>query len=516
MRPGEPLEEPAPPEIPLESRTEAFPATAYRRGFLPRVNGTGRPGGERRVHMLFSTSCSMYQQWQSNLLFWSHRESGCKGEVTRLVSGCEAEENNFKDMRVSLPGVTAKLSNRTLLRQSTNPNAKVRETPELPESRNIIYSNKPYAVLDWFEHHKDEVLADDVVVIVDPDMLMIRPIPWDFSPPSKFGAAGWPGFPTVHIERGRPVSQEYGLGSAWVKGWHEDFVPYYGLDYQYQNIYNGSDFAEAVCGKGSHCAEVDRAYVEQHLAGGAPMILAAEDVEATVNAWQDFTTNFNKISKGKIFQAEMYTYSMAIAHVDILQTTVDSLMVSLDDSPKEAWQFMGPIAASESLLKKTKAVVPKVSCHDPINSLGAENFPPVMHYCQWHKAHDAAGRLWAFHKGHVPAFIFDCDLPLLKMPPDDLINVQTTTLGRRGALMVCLIKSQINAAIVAHANAFCSAKHVAEKKNGPSRFRILSDYAKAACPSTDPRICGNGLFRLEPADPTIGDANVSSKHFVHN
>jgi hypothetical protein len=263
---------------------------------------------------------------------------------------------------------------------------------------------------------------------------------------------------------------------------------------------------------------VDQQYVDKHLSGGAPMILAAEDVEATVAAWQDFTANFNKISKGKIFQAEMYTYSMAIAHVDIEQTTVNSLMVSLsgtDEQGSEAWDYMGPIAASESVLEKHKAVVPNVSCHDPINTLGVGNFPPVVHYCQWHRAHDAAGRLWAFHKGHVPAFIFDCDLPLLKMPPDDLINVQTTMLGRRGALMVCLLKSQINAAVLAHARAFCSAKHVAKKKTGPTRFRILSDYAQNKCPHTDPRICGNGLFRLEAADPAIGDANVSSAHFLH-
>ena len=43
---------------------------------------------EPNHHMVFSTDCSEYQQWQSYLLFYYAMKNGQPGTVTRIASGC--------------------------------------------------------------------------------------------------------------------------------------------------------------------------------------------------------------------------------------------------------------------------------------------------------------------------------------------------------------------------------------------------------------------------------------------
>ena len=44
------------------------------------------------VHVVFSTDCSTFQDWQSLLVFHSARTAGQKGPVTRIASGCDEEK----------------------------------------------------------------------------------------------------------------------------------------------------------------------------------------------------------------------------------------------------------------------------------------------------------------------------------------------------------------------------------------------------------------------------------------
>lgn len=80
----------------------------------------------RQTHFVFSTSCTMYQQWQSELLFWSHMHSKAgspEGTVVRLVSGCGAKALEYGEMKHTVPGAQDVLHNHSLLHQSTNPQA---------------------------------------------------------------------------------------------------------------------------------------------------------------------------------------------------------------------------------------------------------------------------------------------------------------------------------------------------------------------------------------------------------
>lgn len=44
------------------------------------------------MHVVFSTDCSEYQDWQTLLLFHSATVVGQKGRITRIASGCSAEK----------------------------------------------------------------------------------------------------------------------------------------------------------------------------------------------------------------------------------------------------------------------------------------------------------------------------------------------------------------------------------------------------------------------------------------
>ncbi len=42
-----------------------------------------------QMHVVFSTDCSGYQNWQTLLLFHSAQVVGQKGRITRIASGCD-------------------------------------------------------------------------------------------------------------------------------------------------------------------------------------------------------------------------------------------------------------------------------------------------------------------------------------------------------------------------------------------------------------------------------------------
>ena len=226
--------------------------------------------------------------------------------------------------------------------------------------------------------------------------------------------------------------------------------------------------------------------------------------------------------------------SMAIAHHNMEQKLEKSLMLSTTDMDyAEAWSFMGAVAQKrpgdgdrndEARIRPPEPKEgeqgdkdhPQISCHDPLGTVDKSLLPPFLHYCQFYRAYDTDGNLWAFHKGHVPSYIFDCDVPLLKMPPDNLYNIQTTWLGRREALMICMMYSSINSAVIDYTKQFCPEGSLAHKKK---TVRIMEEYVadhvgpRENCGGNgNPRLCFE-FAMIEPADPRVGSANVSHAAF---
>lgn len=50
------------------------------------------PDEDGQMHVVFSTDCSGYQNWQTLLLFHSAQVVGQKGRITRIASGCDEKQ----------------------------------------------------------------------------------------------------------------------------------------------------------------------------------------------------------------------------------------------------------------------------------------------------------------------------------------------------------------------------------------------------------------------------------------
>ena len=101
-----------------------------------------RPTSEYRYHLVFSTSCSA-KDWQSYLFFHVAMAVGQEGEVTHIVSGCDAEEERvLRDYH------------RIHFAEAMNPNFRVHFTPEYSIKSKFEltkYWNKPFGVKHWME-----------------------------------------------------------------------------------------------------------------------------------------------------------------------------------------------------------------------------------------------------------------------------------------------------------------------------------------------------------------------------
>jgi hypothetical protein len=171
------------------------------------------------VHVVFSTDCSPFQSWQSYLVFHSAHAVSQPGRITRIVSGCEPEEEAalaswHSDHRIS-------------------PDHHIHFTPRFDQvddtGKTYSFFNKPFGVLHWLENAVGLTAAggisdeDVMVAIIDPDMVFLAPIANDFSSNavvSKFVAARHQAtgaaFP-ASCTHGNPFGQQYGLGNGWQK-----------------------------------------------------------------------------------------------------------------------------------------------------------------------------------------------------------------------------------------------------------------------------------------------------------
>jgi len=46
---------------------------------------------EDDIHIVFSTGCNLFQHWQAEVVLYSHLKVGQRGKITRVVSGCDTE-----------------------------------------------------------------------------------------------------------------------------------------------------------------------------------------------------------------------------------------------------------------------------------------------------------------------------------------------------------------------------------------------------------------------------------------
>ena len=165
------------------------------------------------IHVIFSTDCTPYQDWQTLTLFHSATVVGQKGHITRIASGCDEEKQK------KLTELYAKLY----------PKYYVHFTPDFKKDektgRKYDFYNKPWGTVHWLEHADPPVEDDVVVALLDPDMIFLRPITGLLAGvPDHIYAKKVDKREIVdRVKEGHPAAQLYGLGAPWTNDHHKKF-----------------------------------------------------------------------------------------------------------------------------------------------------------------------------------------------------------------------------------------------------------------------------------------------------
>jgi hypothetical protein len=342
-----------------------------------------------RYHVVFSTDCSPYQHWQSYLVFYTAMKVRQPGHVTRIASGCDPEEAQamqkwfnddvqFLSSRFHLQ-LTPKFS--TLLDENGNPIGDYK------------FFNKPYGLKYWLENsellqfdpttkHFPDSVHNDVVILIDPDMALLRPITSDFSDPREtvIGKGRQKHKLADKVAAGQPFAQTYGFGAQWAR----------------------LDLAK-IAGADSPAITVSAEDGRLYYPAGPPYLATVIDMYNIALKWSEFVPKVYEQYPHLL--AEMFAFSIAAAHLELPHQLVDSLMVSDVAAPGEGWELVDKIPAEN---------VCGFCLHEQDHNKYA--LPSVLHMCQRY----TLGEDWFFAKRRIPSDIYDCDTPLFEEPPDNL------------------------------------------------------------------------------------------------
>lgn len=261
--------------------------------------------GDDLLHIIFSTDCSFFQDWQSLLLFHSALKVKQRGRVTRIASGCTLEEQK---LLVSLyEKVFPEYFDKKFFIHFT-PNFKYDEAT----GQSYDFYNKPYGVFHWLRFAFPPVIDNEIIILLDPDMILLRPftleieekyrknvykrevkVPMfkeglgvmDYSPyiknstqsnnlrgerdsiyqnnlADKFGVP-------YRYQRGIPVSQVYGLGAPWADP-------------------NAKHFDKVkLCDGNKNCLLPSESYGDKFFSVGPPYILEKQDFIRLCKKWTE-------------------------------------------------------------------------------------------------------------------------------------------------------------------------------------------------------------------------------------
>jgi len=391
------------------------------------------------VHVVFSTDCSAYQNWQSQVLFYSAEMVGHMGPITRIASGCSDGE---------MPSL------RQVVRRWYW--ARVHFTPKFSKDektgREYAFYNKPRGILHWLAHGSPEA---EVVALIDPDQFFLVPLDIRLASapnllvtnPVKRSAL------PDKVKQGFPAAQFYGLGDKWIT---------FKRDY--------------ICGADSPCLKATKSEAWKYYSVGPPYILHIADWKRLARSWVNFVPKVYEEYPHLL--AEMYAYCLAAAHEDLPHTRVDHFMVSNVGSYGEGWPHIDglPFLACDKHAfswQRSGSNGPGPSYFASMPT--AVRLPTFLHACQSYKA-----QTYRFSKRAVPKSLFDsCESSFLRpIGPEHVIEPgverhvynlthaqlkrrktkeeHTVLRLRRDAFMTCTATRIVNEALRRHKARFCS------------------------------------------------------------
>jgi hypothetical protein len=272
-----------------------------------------------KYHTVFSTGCSTFQDWQSYVFFYHALRSGQEGHITRIASGCDGEtkedlERQFKDEIVSMD------PERFHLHQTPD----FGKVPGLEKS--FKYFNKPCGMRHWFENvlgypenHAEH--DDSIVILLDPDQILLRPFTDDFTNSSETWRLQKDGRHKLKVEHGSPFSQQYGYGLQWLTKVNHTYV---------------------FEGKPTPVATMEQQEAKDYYnAMGPPYVATAKDMYAIVKTWSSIVPRVR--DQYPHLLAEMFAFNIAAAHLGLRHTLAFSFMVSDVGTGGEGWPLVDEV-----------------------------------------------------------------------------------------------------------------------------------------------------------------------------
>jgi peptidyl serine alpha-galactosyltransferase len=350
--------------------------------------------------------------------------SGQVGNVTRIAS-CETRQDSKRLLAWHKEKIVSTMSDRFSLHITIDYSQRI-----IPGLR-FYYFNKPFGLLDFMEHvlgYKDTASStanpndDTIILLLDPDQLLIRPFINDFSPNSSEYWRPTRGNVTLRdkVSHGFPFAQQYGYGLQWKNKVNVTYVA------------NGPTRITSM--------SVDEAW--SHYAVGPPYIATARDMYAIARTWTQFVPRVLDLYPHLL--AEMFAYSLAAAHLNMPHRVAQSFMVSDVKTTAEAWKLVHAMGR-DNLCRETTTQSPEHHHH---------HHPHVLHYCHNYNLGE-----WFIGKYRLRNDFISCDAPLLEEPPPDLpqydyqlapdgshVTLRNRQAVERQAYMICTLIPKLNQA----------------------------------------------------------------------
>jgi hypothetical protein len=381
-------------------------------------NGNNNSDNFPEHYMTFSTACSSSQNWQSFMFFYYAHKVSQPGYVIRIASGCsQAQQDELIEFhQTTISKLSSKFS--------------VHFTPDFARisGDDYKYYNKPFGLQHWltygaiYEENKDK-FEEAIIMVLDPDMILLRPLTYDFTDSNVMIHASERGPPMVRkVMHGHPWASLYGFGDGPFR-----------VDMKHVFV-NHTD---------SPALLVPRAEQNDNYAGGPPYMATGRDMFAIVNTWCELVPRVHHVYEHLL--GEMYGWSLAAAHLRLPHTLAESFMISATGISGEGWPLIDQLKDDEvckfSTLREKE-----------------DKLPYVIHYCQsyW------IGK-WFIGKYRLDSdFLSSCEKPLLLEPPRDIKQwhyeyyirpggvpygekeTMVSTTARREQFMICQIIARLN------------------------------------------------------------------------
>jgi len=339
-------------------------------------------------HVVFSTSCSDQQNWESYVFFYHARRVRQRGSVTRIASGCSAKEAEqlqaFHDQYIApmaLPDSDDDKNN-SQQQQKLHQSFHLHLTPDFSRVRlahgkdPYKYMNKPYGMRHWMQHGlglgwsadnstittstssaEHQHLLDGVVILMDPDMILLRPIGHDYSDDFELWVDGER--PEItKVTHGHPIAQQDGyLSSEWMK-----------LDYAY--ITQDDSVQQPDWNSGP-----------KHWNTGPPYLATVSDMFRIVSLWTETAPRTLDVYP-KLF-AEMYGFIWATVMLKLPFALTQSIVVSTTEtSNREGWPMIDALDDRDICRVPVTATSYVAQVGDPASVPHLPTLPVGLHYCK--------------------------------------------------------------------------------------------------------------------------------------